>query len=61
MTQLEQKLSEHNAAMAEVDPSDRAKMTDMAYAYDAVQQEMQEAINQWELAVETLDRLESNG
>ena len=36
-------------------------MTDMAYAYDAVQQEMQEAINQWELAVETLDRLESNG
>ena len=61
VTQLEQKLSEHNAAMAEVDPSDRAKMTDMAYAYDAVQQEMQEAINQWELAVETLDRLESNG
>ena len=61
VTQLEQKLSEHNAAMAEVDPSDRAKMTDMAYAYDAVQQEMQDAINQWELAVETLDRLESNG
>ena len=61
VTQLEQKLSEHNAAMAEVDPSDRAKMTEMAYAYDAVQQEMQDAINQWELAVETLDRLESNG
>jgi ATP-binding cassette subfamily F protein 3 len=61
VTQLEQKLSEHNAAMAEVDPSDRAKMTDMAYAYDAVQQEVQDAINQWELAVETLDRLESNG
>ena len=61
VTQLEQKLSEHNAAMAEVDPSDRAKMTDMAYAYDAVQQEMQDAINQWEQAVESLDRLESNG
>ena len=61
VTQLEQKLSEHNAAMAEVDPSDRAKMTDMAYAYDAVQQEMQDAINQWEQAVELLDRLESNG
>ena len=61
VTQLEQKLSEHNAAMAEVDPSDRAKMTEMAYAYDAVQQEMQDAINQWEQAVESLDRLESNG
>ena len=47
--------------MAEVDPSDRAKMTEMAYAYDAVQQEMQDAINQWEQAVESLDRLESNG
>ena len=29
--------------------------------YLQLQQEMQEAINQWELAVETLDRLESNG
>ena len=60
IAKLEAKQEEHQAAMAEVDPSDRAKVTELAYAFDAVQQEMQESINQWEKAVEEVERLESS-
>jgi len=59
IAKLEAKQEEQNAAMAAVDPTDRAKVTEMAYAFDAVQQEMQECINQWEKAVEEVERLES--
>ena len=59
IAKLETKQEEQNAAMAAVDPSDRAKVTDMAYAFDAVQQEMQECINQWEKAVQEVERLEA--
>tara|TARA_B110000003_G_scaffold204596_1_gene203369 strand:- start:17933 stop:19903 length:1971 start_codon:yes stop_codon:yes gene_type:complete len=56
---LEEKISVHNEAMAEVDPSDRAKVTELAYAFEAVQKEMQEVVNQWERAVEELERLQT--
>ena len=59
IAKLEAKQEEHNLAMADLDPSDRAKVTELAYAFDAVQQEMQECINQWEKAVEEVERLES--
>ena len=59
IAKLEAKQEEQNAAMADVDPSDRAKVTEMAYAFDAVQQEMQECINQWEKAIEEVERLEA--
>ncbi len=35
-------------------------VTEAAYAIDAVQQNMQEAINQWEQAVERLEALEKD-
>ena len=56
---LEEKIGVHNEAMAAVDPSDRAKVTELAYAFEAVQKEMQEVVNQWERAVEELERLQT--
>jgi ATP-binding cassette subfamily F protein 3 len=56
---LEEKIAVHNKAMAEVDPSDRAKVTELAYAFETVQKEMQEVVNQWERAVEELERLQT--
>ena len=32
-------------------------MTELAYAYDAVQKEMQDSINAWEKALEDVERL----
>ena len=57
IAQLEAKQEELNAAMAAVDPSDRTKVTELAYAYDAVQKEMQDSINAWEKALEDVERL----
>ena len=57
IAQLEVKQQELNASMAEVDPSDRNKVTELAYAYEAVQQEMQDHVNQWEKALEEVGRL----
>ena len=59
VAELEAKLEESNAAMAAVDPSDRAKVTELAYAFEALQTEMQETINLWEKAVEEHDRLQT--
>ena len=59
VAELDAKLEESNAAMAAVDPSDRAKVTEMAYAFEALQTEMQETINLWEKAVEEHDRLQT--
>ena len=52
-------ISDGNTAMAAVDPSDRAKVTELAYAFEALQTEMQETINLWEKAVEEHDRLQT--
>ncbi len=60
IAQLEAKQQDLNAAMAEADPSDRNKVTDLAYAYEAVQREMQDTINRWEKAIEEVERLTSN-
>jgi ATP-binding cassette subfamily F protein 3 len=57
IAQLEVKQQELNASMAEVDPSDRNKVTELAYAYEAVQQDMQDHVNQWEKALEEVGRL----
>ena len=59
VSELEAKLEESNAAMAVVDPSDRAKVTELAYAFEALQTEMQETINLWEKAVEEHDKLQT--
>ena len=59
VAELEAKLEESNTAMAAVDPSNRAKVTELAYAFEALQTEMQETINLWEKAVEEHDRLQT--
>ena len=56
---LEEQIGLHNEAMAAVDPSDRAKVTELAYAFESVQKEMQKVVNQWERAVEELERLQT--
>ena len=58
IAKLETKQQEISAAMAEADPTDRSKVTELAYAYDAVQKDMQESINLWEKALEDVERLE---
>ena len=57
---LETKQAELNAAMAEVDPSDRSKVTELAYAYEAVQKEIQESLNLWEKALAEVEQLEKD-
>ena len=59
VSELEAKLEESNAAMASVDPTDRAKVTELAYTFEALQTEMQETINLWEKAVEEHDKLQT--
>ena len=60
IAKLETKQEELNAAMATVDPSDRTKVTELAYAYDAVQKEMQDSVNAWEKALEEVERLSAD-
>ena len=60
VTSLETKQAELNAQMAEVDPSDRSKVTELAYAYEAVQKEMQESLNLWEKALAEVGQLEKD-
>ena len=57
---LETKQADLNAQMAEVDPSDRSKVTELAYAYEAVQNEMQESLNLWEKALAEVEQLEKD-
>ena len=57
---LETKQAELNAQMAEVDPADRNKVTELAYAYEAVQNEMQESLNLWEKALAEVEQLEKD-
>ena len=57
---LETKQAELNAAMAEVDPADRSKVTELAYAYEAVQKEMQDSLNLWEKALAEVEQLEQS-
>ena len=59
VSELEAKLEESNAAMAAVDSSDRTKVSELAYAFEALQTEMQETINLWEKAAEQYDKLQT--
>ena len=61
IAKLEAQQAELNTTMANVDPSDRTKVTELAYAYDAVQKDMQDSINLWEKALEDVERLEQQG
>ena len=51
----EQALKDMDAAMAEIDPNDRQKLTELAYQYEAVQQELNDAFEKWTEASERLE------
>ena len=43
--------------MAEIDPNDRQKLTELAYQYEAVQQELNDAFEKWTEAGEGLEKI----
>lgn len=51
----EEALKDMDAAMAEIDPNDRQKLTELAYQYEAVQQELNDAFEKWTEASERLE------
>ena len=53
----EQALKEMDATMAEIDPNDRQKLTELAYQYEAVQQELNDAFEKWTEAGERLEKI----
>ena len=55
--QKEQSLKDLDATMAKIDPNDRQKLTDLAYQYEAIQQELNEAFEKWTMASESLENI----
>jgi len=53
----EQALKDLDTAMAEIDPNDRQKLTELAYQYEAIQQELNDAFEKWTEATENLDNI----
>ena len=53
----EQELKDMDAAMAEINPNDRQKLTELAYQYEAVQQELNDAFEKWTEASERLEKV----
>jgi ATP-binding cassette subfamily F protein 3 len=51
----EQALKDMDAAMAKIDPKDRQKLTELAYQYEAVQQELNDAFDKWTEASERFE------
>jgi hypothetical protein len=47
--------------MAEIDPNDRQKLTELAYQYEAVQQELNDAFEKWTEASERLETINNSG
>ena len=55
--QKEQSLKDLDATMAKIDPNDRQKLTDLAYQYEAIQQELNEAFEKWTMTSESLENI----
>ena len=53
----EQALKDMDAAIAKIDPNDRQKLTELAYQYEAVQQELNDAFEKWTEASERLEKV----
>ena len=51
----EQVLKDMDTAMAKINPNDRQKLTELAYQYEAVQQELNDAFDKWTEASERLE------
>ena len=56
----EQALKEMDATMAEIDSNDRQKLTELAYQYEAVQQELNDAFEKWTEASERLEKINNS-
>jgi hypothetical protein len=50
-----------DAAMAEIDPNDRQKLTELAYQYEAIQKELNNAFEKWTEASERLEKTDNTG
>ena len=57
----EQALKDMDTAMAEIDPNDRQQLTELAYHYEAVQQELNDAFEKWTAASESLEKINNPG
>tara|TARA_B100000963_G_C22630049_1_gene674466 strand:- start:696 stop:2633 length:1938 start_codon:yes stop_codon:yes gene_type:complete len=53
----EQALKKMDIAMAEIDPGDRQKLTELAYQYEAIQQDLSDAFEKWTAASESLEKI----
>ena len=50
-----------DTAMAEIDPNDRQQLTELAYKYENVQRELNDAFEQWTSASERLEKINNLG
>lgn len=57
----EEALKRMDVEMAEMDPENRQLLTEMAYAYEALQRELEEAMERWSEAVDAMDAMDKKG
>jgi ATP-binding cassette subfamily F protein 3 len=57
----EEALKRMDVEMAQMDPENRQQLTEMAYAYEALQRELEEAMERWSEAVDAMDAMDKKG
>jgi len=57
----EEALKRMDVEMAQMDPENRQQLTEMAYAYEALQRELEEAMERWSEAVDAIDAMDKKG
>lgn len=59
VSKAEEELKAKNKELAEIDPSDRKKMTDLSYEFEELQKKHDKLLAEWEEALVKLEELES--
>ena len=59
VSKAEEELKLKNAELSEVDPSDRKRMTDLSYEFEAVQKKHDHLVHQWEDAIIEKEEIEN--
>jgi len=57
----EEALKRMDEEMAQIDPENRQQLTELAYTYESLQRELDNAMERWSEAVETLEAMEKKG
>ena len=60
MSKVEVELKEKNEELANVDNSDRSKMTELSYEFEEIQKRLDELVTQWEEALTKKEVLEED-